>query len=57
VIARRRSNTIDAMKTTPNDQDWLRLAEEAFGSEAHDESEVQLEKLEQLRWRLRRPVG
>ena len=48
--------SIGLMKTT-EDQDWLRLAEEAFRSDAHDESETQLDRLEQLRWRLRRPVA
>jgi hypothetical protein len=48
--------TIGGMKTTPEDQDWLRLAEEAFTSESHGESDAQLDKLEQLRWRLRRPA-
>jgi hypothetical protein len=46
--------TIGGMKTTPEDQDWLRLAE--FTSESHGESDARLDKLEQLRWRLRRPA-
>ena len=48
--------SIGGMKTTPEDQDWLRLAEEAFSSESHGESDAQLNKLEQLRRRLRRPA-
>ena len=55
-LSRLSAATIGGMKTTPEDQDWLRLAEEAFTSESHGESDAQLDKLEQLRWRLRRPA-
>ena len=44
------------MKTTPEEQDWLRVAEEAFNSESHGGSDAELDKLEQLRWRLPRPA-
>lgn len=56
VITARPSATIVAMTTTPETQDWLRLAEEAFSTESHAESDAQLDRLEQLRWRLRRPA-
>jgi hypothetical protein len=50
-------NTIDAMTTTPDDKDWLRLAEEAFTSD-RSEDEAAQEKLEQqAQWRYRRPLA
>jgi hypothetical protein len=46
--------TIDAMTTTPDDQDWLRLAEEALtcpqNAEGQDTSE------QQPPWRYRAPA-
>jgi hypothetical protein len=57
VNATRPVNTIDAMTTTPDDQDWLRLAEEAFTSD-RSEDEATQEKLEQqAQWRYRRPLA
>jgi hypothetical protein len=57
VNATRPLNTIDAMTTTPDDKDWLRLAEEAFTSD-RSEDEAAQEKLEQqAQWRYRRPLA
>jgi hypothetical protein len=41
------------MQTTPEDQDWLRLAEEAFKSESKPQLNAQLDNLDGLRWRVR----
>lgn len=50
----RRSDTIGAMTTTPDDQDWLRLADEAFTSPQHEDVEDIGEKLPP--WRYRAPA-
>jgi hypothetical protein len=56
VNATRPSNTISAMTTTPDDQDWLRLAEEAFTSDPEDEA-TQEKWEQQPPWRYRRPLA
>jgi hypothetical protein len=44
--------TIDTVTTTPDDEDWLRLADEAF-SPPEDETS---QDSDQPRWRYRSPV-
>jgi hypothetical protein len=56
VNATRPSNTIGAVTTTPDDQDWLRLAEEAFTSDQDDET-TQQKSEQQAQWRYRRPLA
>ena len=55
--ATRPSNTIVVMTTTPDDQDWLRLAEEAFTSERSDDEAIQEKSEQQAQWRYRRPLA
>jgi hypothetical protein len=54
VNAARPQNTISAM--TPDDQDWLRLAEEAFTSDQEDEA-MREKPEQQAQWRYRRPFA
>jgi hypothetical protein len=54
VNAARPLNTITA--TTPDDQDWLRLAEEAFTSDQEDEA-MREKSEQQAKWRYRRPLA
>jgi len=56
VNAARPSNTISAMTTTPDGQDWLRLAEEAFTSDREDEA-MQEKSEQQAQWRYWRPLA
>ena len=44
------------MTTTPDDQEWLRLAEEAFTSDRPEDEAMQY-KWEQQQWRHRRPIA
>ena len=52
--AARPQNTISAL--TPDDQDWLRLAEEAFTSDQEDEA-MREKSEQQAQWRYRRPLA
>jgi len=44
------------MTTTPDDQDWLRLAEEAFTSDPGGRP-MQQKSEQQAQWRYRRPLA
>ena len=44
------------MTTTPDDQNWLRLAKEAFTSDQEDEA-MQQKSEQQAQWRYRRPLA
>jgi hypothetical protein len=57
VNATRPSNTIVVMTMTPDDQDWLRLAEEAFTSERSEDEATQEKSEQQAQWRYRRPLA
>jgi hypothetical protein len=56
VNVQRSPSTIGVMTTTPNDQEWLRLAEEAFTSDQEDEA-MQEKSEQQAQWRYRRPLA